>query len=219
MVPRSYFDKELNQLNDMLQEMGRMSKEAIDNSIRSLVEHNSQLARKVIANDDLIDDMEFEIEERCIKLIATQQPLAGDLRKIFTTLKIITDLERIADHAVDISKVTIRLDGQEYIKPLIDIPRMAMLAREMVEDCINVYINGDLELAKGISQKDDEIDALYKQIFRELLVYMMESPRTINQATQFLMVSRFLERIGDHATNVCEWAVYAVSGKRTDLNA
>jgi phosphate transport system protein len=218
MGPRYYFDMELIELNRMLKKMGHLTEEAIDRSIRSLVDHDSDLAREVIANDDIIDDMELEIEEKCINLIATQQPLAGDLRKIFTVLRIITDLERIADHAVDIAKVTTRLEGQKYIKPLIDIPRMATLTREMVADCLNVYIDMDMELARGISRKDDEIDALYKQVFRELLVHMMEDPRTINQATQFLMVARFLERIGDHATNVCEWVVYAVTGKRTSLN-
>ncbi|MDD2573909.1 MAG: phosphate signaling complex protein PhoU [Bacillota bacterium] len=218
MGPRRYLDNELIGLNRMLKRMGFLVEEAIDRSIRSLVEHESALAREVIADDDLIDDLELEIEEKCINLIATQQPLAGDLRKIFTALRIITDLERMADHAVDIAKVTIRLEGQQYIKPLIDIPRMAMLARGMVEDCLNVYMDRDLELASSINKKDDEIDALYKQVFRELLVYMMESPRTIDQATQFLMVSRFLERIGDHATNVCEWVVYSVTGKRANFN-
>jgi phosphate transport system protein len=218
MGPRSHFDKDLEELNGMLGKMGIIVEEAIGRSIRSLVEHDSSLAREVIADDNIIDDMELEIEEKCIKLIATQQPLAGDLRKIFTALRIITDLERIAGHAVDIAQVTVRLDGQEYIKPLIDIPRMAVLAREMVKDCLEVYVSSDLKLAKDISRKDDEIDALYKQVFRELLVYMMENPKTISQATQFLMVSRFLERIGDHATNICEWMVYAVTGTRTDLN-
>lgn len=218
MGPRSYFDKELTDLFESLKKMGYLVEEAIDNSIRALTEHNTELAQKVIKNDDVIDKMETDIEEKCIKLIATQQPLAGDLREIFTTLKIITDLERIADHAVDIAKVSIRLADQKYIKPLIDIPRMADLAREMVRDCLKAYMNKDVELANSICQKDDIIDGLYKQIFRELLVYMMEDPKTINQATQFLFVSRFLERIGDHTTNVCEWVIYNVTGKKTDLN-
>jgi phosphate transport system protein len=218
MGARSFFDKELAEVYNMLKEMGYMVEEAIDNSIKSLANQDTELAEKVIANDDLIDDMELNIEERCIKLIATQQPLAGDLREIFTTLKIITDMERMADHAVDIAKVTLRLAGQEYIKPLIDIPRMADLVREMVRDCLKAYINKDLDMANSISKKDDEIDGLYKQIFRELLVYMMENPKTISQATQFLLVSRFLERIGDHTTNVCEWVIYMITGQRKDLN-
>jgi phosphate transport system protein len=218
MGARSFFDKELAEVYNMLKEMGYMVEEAIDNSIKSLANQDTELAEKVIANDDLIDDMELNIEERCIKLIATQQPLAGDLREIFTTLKIITDMERMADYAVDIAKVTLRLAGQEYIKPLIDIPRMADLVREMVRDCLKAYINKDLDMANSISKKDDEIDGLYKQIFRELLVYMMENPKTISQATQFLLVSRFLERIGDHTTNVCEWVIYMITGQRKDLN-
>lgn len=218
MGARSYFDKELMQLYDMLKDMGNMVEEAIDNSIKSLVTQDTELAEQVIRNDDVIDGMELRIEERCIKLIATQQPLAGDLREIFTTLKIITDLERMADHAVDIAKVAKRLAGERYIKPLIDIPRMAGLVREMVRDCLRAYINKNPDLAHSISEKDDEIDALYKQVFRELLVYMMEDPKTINQATQFIMVSRFLERIGDHTTNVCEWVVYMITGQRKDLN-
>ncbi|MBA1333715.1 MAG: Phosphate transport system regulatory protein PhoU [Firmicutes bacterium] len=218
MGARSYFDRELSQLYGMLKDMGYMVEDAIDNSIKSLVNQDTELAEQVIKNDDVVDEMELRIEERCIKLIATQQPLAGDLREIFTTLKIVTDLERMADHAVDIAKVAKRLAGERYIKPLIDIPRMAGLVREMVRDCLQAYINKNPDLAHSISEKDDEIDALYKQVFRELLVYMMEDPKTINQATQFLLVSRFLERIGDHTTNVCEWVIYMVTGQRKDLN-
>jgi len=218
MGARSYFDRELSQLYGMLKDMGYMVEDAIDNSIKSLVNQDTELAEQVIKNDDVVDEMELRIEERCIKLIATQQPLAGDLREIFTTLKIVTDLERMADHAVDIAKVAKRLAGERYIKPLIDIPRMAGLVREMVRDCLQAYINKNPDLAHSISEKDDEIDALYKQVFRELLVYMMEDPKTINQATQFLLVSRFLERIGDHTTNVCEWVIYMITGQRKDLN-
>ncbi len=218
MGPRSHFDKELSMLYDRLKEMGYMVEEAIDNAIKSLAKQDIDMAKRVIAKDDLIDDMELEIEDRCIKLIATQHPLAGDLREIFTSLKIITDLERMADHAVDIAKVTLRLEGQKYIKPLIDIPRMSQLAREMVRDCLKAYMNKDVDLAYAIHKKDDIIDGLYKQIFRELLVYMMEDPKTISQATQFLFVSRYLERIADHTTNICEWVIYMITGKRVDLN-
>jgi len=140
------------------------------------------------------------------------------LRIVLTGLKINTDLERMADHAVDIAKTTIRIADQTYIKPLIDIPRMSDVVREMVKLSLDSYVNQDTELARTINQKDDIVDGLYKQIFRELLTYMIEDHKNIDQATQFLFVARYLERIADHATNICEWVIYLESGQHIDLN-
>ncbi|MGI1691145.1 phosphate signaling complex protein PhoU [Thermoanaerobacter uzonensis] len=215
---RTHFEKELEELHYDVLKMGSLVEEAIANAIASLVNHDTELAQKVIDDDDRIDKMEVEIDNKCAKIIVTQQPIARDLRIVLTGLKIVTDLERMADHAVDIAKTTLRIAHQKYIKPLIDIPRMAEIVREMVKMSLDSYVRQDLELARAIGEKDDIVDALYKQVFRELLTYMMEDPRNIDQATQFLFVARYLERIADHATNICEWVIYLDTGEHIDLN-
>lgn len=217
-MARQSFHEELDSLHHDLIRMGSRVEEQIDKCINALVRQDEELANQVIDDDDIIDNMETDIEAKCIKLIARQQPLAIDLRRIFTAIKIVTDLERIADHAVDIAKITIRLKDDKYIKPLIDIPRMAGIVQDMIRVSLDAYVKLDTNLAEEICKKDDEIDAIYKQVFRELLTYMMEDPKTINQATQFLFVCKFLERIGDHVTNICEWIVYLVTGEYKDLN-
>ncbi|MFZ5352653.1 MAG: phosphate signaling complex protein PhoU [Bacillota bacterium] len=217
-MTRNYFDKELQDLQLDLVKMSSVVEEALLNSIKALKHQDVELARKVIEGDDVPDKMEFDIEDKCFKLIALQQPMAKDLRQIATALKIITDLERIADHAVDISKITIKLSNEVYIKELIDIPRMGELASKMVKDCIDAFVHQDIEKAKEISRMDDEVDALYSQIFRELLVIMMEDPKKITQATHFLFVSKYLERVADHVTNICERIIYAVTSEHLNLN-
>jgi len=217
-VIRSHFEKELEDLHYDVLKMGSLVEEAIANAITSLVNHDVELAQKVISDDDRIDKMEVEIDNKCAKIMVTQQPIAKDLRVVLTGLKIVTDLERMADHAVDIAKTTVRIANQKYIKPLIDIPRMAEIVREMVKMSLDSYVREDIELAKSIGEKDDIVDALYKQVFRELLTYMMEDPKNIDQATQFLFVARYLERIADHTTNICEWVIFLDTGEHIDLN-
>lgn len=215
---RTHFEKELEDLHYDILKMGGLVEEAIGNSILSLTNHDTELAQNVIDKDDIIDEKEVEIDNRCSRIIVTQQPLAKDLRIVLTGLKIDTDLERMADHAVDIAKTTLRIADQTYIKPLIDIPRMSDVVREMVKLSLDSYVNQDVELAKTIKQKDDIVDGLYKQIFRELMTYMIEDPKNINQAAQFMFVARYLERIADHATNICEWVIYLDNGQHIDLN-
>ncbi|WP_366924936.1 phosphate signaling complex protein PhoU [Metallumcola ferriviriculae] len=198
--------------------MGSMVEEAIDRAVTSLKNQDAQLALQVRAGDEAIDDMELEIEDRCVKLIATQQPMAKDLRKISVAFKIITDLERMADYASDIAKSTIKISKEPLIKPLIDIPRMAKLTQKMVKDSLDSYVNEDVQLAESLAAADDEVDSLHSQVLRELLTYMMEDPKTIHQATHLTFVSRYLERIADHATNIGERVIYMVTGKRQDLN-
>ncbi len=198
--------------------MGCSMEEAVKKAITALVNHDAELAQEVIEGDEALDELLMSIESQCIKLIATEQPVAKDLRLIFAALKISTDLERMADYAVDMAKIAIRLADEVYIKPLIDVPRMADLAIDMVQDSLEAYVKQDATAAEDISHRDDIIDGLYKQIFRELLTYMIEDPKNINQATYFIFVARSLERIGDHATNVCEWIIYLVTGERKDLN-
>lgn len=215
---RSGFYKELELLQQDILKMGSVVEQQIFNAVESLVKKDEKLAIKVIEDDDIVDNLQHLIEDKCIKLIATQHPLAKDLRVIFTGVKIVTDLERMSDNAVDIAKTTIRLLNEEYIKPLIDIPRMAHLAKEMVKNALDAYVNEDVEAAKKVCEADDEIDHLYSQIFRELLIIMMQDPKTISQATSLLFVGRYLERIADHATNIGEWLIFLVTGEKKELN-
>ncbi len=218
MSTRNNFEKALEELQQEILRMGSLVEQAIYNSVHSLATQNVELANQVIHGDKLIDQLETDIEDRCLKLIATQQPMAVDLRRISTGYKLITDLERMADHAVDIAKVTRRLANEPLIKPLVDIPRMAAITQQMVKEGLDAYVRLDVELAKQLCTKDDEVDHIYAQVFRELLTYMMEDPRTITQATYLLFVGRYLERIADHATNVAERVVYLVTGERATLN-
>lgn len=215
---RATFHGQLDELESDILKMGTMVEEAIGRAVRSLVERDTAAAEAVIQGDDLIDQLEMEIEKRCLTLLALQQPMASDLRLIGTALKIVTDLERMADHAVNIAKVTIELDGQPLIKPLIDIPRMAEKAEEMTRQALTAFVRRDVELARRMIEGDDLVDHLYNQIFRELLLIMIEDPSTIQQATSLLFVAQYLERIADHATNLGEWIIYMVTGEREDLN-
>lgn len=217
-MTRNYFDKELQELQLSILKMSSIVEESLNLAITALRNKDIDMAKKVIDSDDIVDNLEYEIEDKCYKLIALQQPIAKDLRVIGTALKIISDLERIADHAVDISKITLRLCNEKYIKQLIDIPRMGEIACKMVKDSIDAYVNQDIKKAKEISKCDDEVDALHSQIFRELLLIMMEEPKKINQATHFLFVSKYLERIADHVTNICERIIYSVTSEHLNLN-
>lgn len=217
-MSRKNFDAELVHLHEELKKMGDIVKAQISDSIKALVSQDMNLADEVVRKDDLVDDLEKEIEDKCIKLIATRQPLAIDLRSVFTMSKIVTDLERIADHAVDIAKIAKQLEGQKYIKELIDIPRMSAIVEEMIDGCLETYMERDLDLAYAVCKKDDSVDAIYKQIFSELLVLMLGDPKVIQQATRFLFVAKFLERMADHTTNICEWTIYLITGKKVDLN-
>ena len=218
MSVRRSFQDELKQLTDDLLLMGNLVEQSIEKSVQALKEQDLELAQQVVTEDDRIDAMELEIEAKCLTLIARQQPMARDLRKIATGLKIITDLERIADHATDIAKLCLRIGNEPLIKPLIDIPLMADKSRAMVKKALDSFVQEDVQLAYQVCKDDDEIDNYYNQIFRELLTYMMEDPRNIKQATYLLFVSSYLERIGDHATNLGEWLIYMVTGERKELN-
>ncbi|HER23998.1 MAG TPA: phosphate signaling complex protein PhoU [Candidatus Atribacteria bacterium] len=209
-----YFDNELTGLRDSLTKMADLVEKAIDMSIRSLVEQDLDLAAKVIENDDIIDKMELDIEEQCLQLIALRHPIAKNLRIIGCGYKTISDLERVADHAVSIAKSSQYLSTKSMVKPLIDIPRMAEIAQNMLKDSLNAYFEGDVELAKEIWARDKTVDDLDHQIFRELLTFMMEDPRTISRAIHLIFISNNIERIADHATNLAERVVYIVDGER-----
>jgi len=217
-MTRNSFDLKLQQLHEDLMAMGEAVAKQIEDSIDALKKQDEILAEKVIQKDDVIDDFEEDIEDKCIKLMATEQPLAGDLRRIFITTKIITDLERMGDHAVDIAKISKKLIGETYIKELIDIPNMAKIVEKMIKDSLEVYITTDINRAHEVSKMDDQVDRLFKSIFDELLVIMRNDQTTINQASQFLFICKFLERMADHATNICEWTIYLESGEKLKLN-
>jgi phosphate transport system protein len=218
MVARKSFQLELEQLQQDILKMGALVEKAIADAVRSLADKDLVLAQEVVDGDDFIDELELSIENCCLRLLALQQPMASDLRVIGTALKIVTDLERMADYAVDIAKITIRLQGQPLIKPLIDVPRMASIAQDMTRQSLDAFVERDVNMALSMIEMDHEVDHLYSQVFRELLTYMMADPRTINQATYLLFVARYLERIADHATNLGEWIIYMVTGEKKELN-
>lgn len=215
---RMTFHSELERLETDLVKLGTLVEEALSKAVHSLKDHNQIMAGEVVAGDDVVDKLAIDLENRSLSLLALQQPMASDLRRIGTVLKIVTDLERVGDHAVDIAKVTQRLASQTYIKPLIDIPRMARIAQDMLRQSLEAFVNRNVDSLESMREQDDEVDHLYSQIFRELLVFMMADPRTIQQATEFLVVASHLERVADHATNIAEWVFYAVTGERKDLN-
>jgi phosphate transport system protein len=217
MVARHSFDQGLDDLHLNLIEMGSMVEESIDNTILALKNQDVELARKIFRNDDIIDDFEKRIEKKCINLIARQQPLAKDLRTISTALKIITDMERIADHSADIAEITIRLSGQKFIKPLIDIPKMAELAKLMVNKSIDAYVKQDIQLAEEVCASDDEVDDLFNKIIIELIDLMKNDPMCIEQGIEFMFIAKYLERMADHATNIGEWVVFNVTGEHERL--
>lgn len=215
---RNHFENEMERLQMDILKMSSMVEESLLTSVTALKNKDVVSAQKVIDGDEAIDDKEIMIEDHCLKLIALQQPLAKDLRIIATALKIITDLERIADYSSDISKITLKVAGEEYVKALVDIPEMAHIAVEMIRMSIDAYINRNVEQAKQAAAMDDQVDLLQKKIFKDLVEIMVKHPEKVNQATLFLLVSRYLERIGDHITNICERIVYSETGVRIELN-
>ncbi|SPF48821.1 Phosphate-specific transport system accessory protein PhoU homolog [Candidatus Desulfosporosinus infrequens] len=218
MTPRQVFHQDLAELSQKISIMGMTVQERVSMSIDSLCQQDMELANKVIAEDLNINDQQAEIEEKSILLLAMQQPLATDLRKIVAGFKIAMHLERIGDLAADIAKVTLRIGKAKLIKPLIDIPRMGKLVGEMIVKGLAAYVQVDAEKAQEMTLMDEEIDHLYGQIFQDLLLLLLEDPKMINQATYLILVGRFLERMGDYCTNIGEEIVYIATGKRTDLN-
>lgn len=216
-MTRSFFDRELEELHLDMIGMGSLVEESIENTIIALKNQDISLAKHIFIHDDVIDEYEKKIERRCLNLIARQQPLAKDLRTISAALKIITDMERIADHSADIAEITIRMSNQKYIKPLIDIPKMAELAKQMVNRAIDAYIKQDVELAIAVCSSDDEVDNLFIKITLELMNIAKNDPNSVEQAVDLILVAKYLERMADHATNIGEWVVYNVTGEHEHL--
>jgi phosphate transport system protein len=216
-MPRRLFDQHLRELQDHVLAMGSMVETALYRSMDALKNRDMELARKVINEDQLIDQKRFEIEEECIDLIVTQQPLASDLRIIIAVLNIIVDLERIADHAEGTGKISILIGQEPPLKPLIDLPRMAELTGGMLRRSLEAFINHDAVTAQKICAEDDAIDNLYDQVFRELLTFMAEDPKTITRATRLIWVAHNLERSADRVTNIAERIIYVVTGNRDSM--
>ncbi|MCS7463034.1 phosphate signaling complex protein PhoU [Paenibacillus doosanensis] len=218
MDTRSNFHQNVDELQQSLLTMGTHVEDSIARAVDALAALDEKLARDVVDHDDVIDDMMLEIEERCLRLIALQQPMAGDLRIIGTALKIATDLERISDHAVDIAKICIRLSGETLIKPLEDIPQMAAMVRHMLRESLLSYTERNIHRAAALAEKDDEVDKLYSTLMNEIIGMMNSDFARNRQLSQLMFVAHYLERVADHCTNIGEGVIYIVAGKRKDLN-
>jgi phosphate transport system protein len=218
MRPRGTLDRELNELRSNLLHLGWLVDRAVANSVQALVDHNSDLAHEIIADDGGVNALRFQIEEHFLEILATQQPAASDLRAIVAAFSVTDNLERMADHAKGIAEIVIRIGDQPFIKPLIDIPRMTEQVRAMLRRGLDAYATGDVELATEVCKMDDLVDGLYQQVLRELLTLMIENPRNITQGTYLLWVAHNLERIGDRATNIGERVIFMRTGRMEELN-
>lgn len=216
MSARSEFDKELENLHLDLIRMGGMIEEAIDHSITALEKRDKELAKSIIANDRQIDDLDRTIEARCLSLLLRQQPVAKDLRAISTALKMVTDMERIGDQAADIADISLRFGDGPFIKSLEHIPLMARTASAMVRGSINAFVKSDAAASHEIIQRDDEVDGLFETIKQELISVLAHRPEAADQAVDFLMIAKYLERIGDHAVNICGWVIFSITGEHKD---
>jgi len=218
MTTRETFQKHRKELEQELIHMSEMVIHAINRSVEALKNRNIEEAKKIVTDDMLINKKRWDIEEGCINLIATQQPVASDLRDLIAILNIITELERMGDYAAGTANIVIMIGDQPLIKPLIDIPRMTEKATDMIKRALVAFMKQDVETARAICNEDDEVDMLYDQIYRELLSFMIEDPKKITGATYLMWVAHNLERIADRVTNICERTVYLVTGKMEEIN-
>jgi phosphate transport system protein len=208
-----HFHEELDALKQTLLAMGGLVEDQIRRVMVALLERDSVVAQDVIDRDARVNAYDVEVDEKCVELLALHQPTAGDLRFITTAMKIVTDLERIGDQAVNIAQRSIELNAEPQLKPYIDLPRMAERAQRMVKESLDAFVARDTALARQVCAEDADVDALKEQIFRELLTFMMADPRTIPRAIRLILISRFLERVADHATNIAEMVIYMVDSK------
>jgi phosphate transport system protein len=211
MIP--HFQEELDQLKTRLLEMGGLAEDRVRSSVQALVERDAPLVERVLVGDGPINQLHIEIDSRCFKLLALHQPMAVDLRAIVSAVKINTDLERVGDLAINIAEAARRYMRHPPVKELIDIPRMADIAQRMLRDALDSYVRRDIPLAQAVLDEDDRLDALKSQVFRELLTYMLQDTSTIEPSLDLILISRHLERIGDHATNIAEDVIFMVSAK------
>jgi len=211
---RVKYDKQIEELNESILEMGAMAEKILDMSVKSLLEQDFQLAQKVIDLEDEIDLKEKELEEQCLELIALQQPTAGDLRRIIAIIKMINDLERIGDLCENIVEIVMKIGKEEFIKPLVDTPKMADITKEMIKLSLDCFVKEDINLAYKVFKMDDVVDDLYRDIYTDLLFVLSKDVGTMAQVVNLLFIGRYLERIADHSTNICEHVNYIVTGKK-----
>jgi phosphate transport system protein len=217
METRATFHEHLREVEEDVLTMGNMVVNAIDRSMEALKKRDLNLAHQIIADDAQINKRRFSIEEKCVVLIATQQPIESDLRIVVAVLNILTELERIGDYAEGIAKIVIMIGDEAPLKPLIDIPRMGEITRDMIKESLQSFARRDVELAMRVVSLDNIVDSLYDQVFRELLTFMMVDPKTTNRATRLIWIAHNLERAADRATNICERVVYTVTGKMEEI--
>ena len=215
---RVTFDRQLAELRDDVLILGSMVDKAIDRSVEALKRRDRSEAQLIVSDDFKINRKRFEIEEKCMLLLATQQPMAKDLRVIAAVIHIITDLERMGDHAEGIAKINLMMGDEPLLKPLVDIPKMSEKTRDMLRRTLDAFIAADIEAARTLASEDDEVDELYDRVYRDLLGYMINDPTTIARATHLLWVAHNLERIGDRITNICERIVFMVTGRMEETN-
>ncbi|MBI1877343.1 MAG: phosphate signaling complex protein PhoU [Chloroflexi bacterium] len=218
MTTRVAFDHALKDLRDDVLRMGSMVDTAISSAVRALKESDISLAHQIVAEDDKINDLRFEIEEHCVKLIARQQPMAGDLRAIITAMTIALELERMGDHAKGIAVIVQRMGGEPPVKPLIDIPRMANISCDMLRRSLDALLSGDTEQARAVAQRDDEVDQLYTEIFQELIEIIAADTTLITRAMFLLFAAHNLERIADRVTNICERVIFLSTGRLSEFS-
>jgi phosphate transport system protein len=216
---RKDYERALKSLQNEILVMGSMVEKSIQRSMEALKNRDLELARQVIAEDEAINQKRFDIEEQCVELIATQQPMAVDLRIIIAILNVLVDLERIGDHAEGVAKIAIMIGDEPPVKPLVDLPRMAEKTVEMLSRALDAFIKRDVILARQVCDQDEEVDNLYNQVFRELLLIMAENPKTIGRATRLIWVAHNLERSADRVTNICERVVFIATGRMEDIGA
>ena len=214
---RKLLDENLSTIQDGILRMGSMVEEQIKRAVHVLKERDVNMARQVVEADDRVDQLRYRLEAECLRTIATQQPAARDLRRIIAAMHMAVDMERMADHATGIAEITIRMGGEPHIKPLIDIPRMQEVVVEMLNGVLDAYVKTDVALAQAVAKRDDEMDALYNQVLRELLTYMMADSKIVSRATYLLWVAHNLERIGDRVTNLCERVIFTATGELSDI--
>jgi phosphate transport system protein len=218
-MPRETFERDLQRLEDELLTLGSMVEQAITDSVAILKERDHQGAKRLIEQDRELNEKRYALEAKALTLIATQQPMAGDLRTIAAILSLASELERIGDYAKGIARVNLMMGDEPLLKPLIDLPRMADRTRDMLDRALRAFSDRDVEMARAIPHEDDEVDGLYNQVYRELLTYIISDPRTIDQATYLLWVAHNLERAADRVTNICERVIFTVTGKLVEIKS
>ena len=217
-MTRNLLDKRMKLLTSELAEMGSLIKKQIYNSIEAFKNKDMKLVKQVMENDDKVDELNRKIEEQCLKFMAMESPVATDLRKVFTTSKIVTDLERMADYAVDICKIAKRVESDVLGEECDPIWQMVDILRKMINKSIEAFVAGDVDAAYEICKMDDQVDIIYRGLFNDMLKKMAKDETIINKGAQILFASKYLERVGDHVTNICEWIIFSAKGDYVDLN-